>query len=79
MNASSDGVRDMETPTTFGRDVEPESTFPHLAMRASTVYRVNGPTLLFSAAVSNGEAKAPRAMRLLRDHHKGTRSNGAFS
>ena len=79
MNASSDGVRDMETPTTIGRDVEPESTFPHLAMRASTVYRVNGATLLFSAAVSNGDAKAPQAMRLLRHHHKGTRSDGAFT
>ncbi|MDB4638789.1 hypothetical protein OAE87_01565 [bacterium] len=48
-------------------------------MRASSVYRVNGPTLLFSAAVSNGDAKAPQAMRLLRHHHKGTRSDGAFT
>ena len=79
MNASSDEVKDMDTQTTIGCDVEPESTFPHLAMRASTAYRVNGPSLLFSAAVSNGDAKAPQARRLLRDHHKGTRSNGAFS
>lgn len=72
----------METPITIGRDVEPESTFPHLAMRASTVYRVNGPTLLFSADVSTGatgDAKALQAMRLLRHHHKGTRSDGAFT
>ena len=69
----------MDTQTTIGCDVEPESTFPHLAMRASIPYQVNWPSLLFSAAVSNGEAKAAQARRLLQDHHKGTRSNGAFS
>jgi hypothetical protein len=79
MNASSDEVRDMDTQTTIGCDVEPESTFPHLAMRASSAYRVNGPSLLFSVTVSNGDAKAPEARRLLRDHHRGSHSNGAFS
>ena len=69
----------MDTQSTIEYDVEPESTFPKLATRASNAYRVNGPSLLFSAAVSNGDAKALQARRLLRDHHKGTRSNGAFS
>ena len=79
MNASSDEVRDMDKQTTIGCDVEPESTFPHLAMRASTAYRVIRPSLLISAAVSNGDAKVPQVRRLLRDHHKVTRSDNPFS